>query len=66
MAKNNSTKGAKKSRRFKRPRSFAAIDACAIRKNLRRKAQAEREKINKARGYTAWDEAKKARYDTRH
>lgn len=66
MAKNSSTKGAKKGRRFKRPRSDVAKALCAQRKAARRKAQEEAHKANVARGYTLWDAARVRRNLARH
>lgn len=65
MAKQSAAKGAKKGRRFGRPRSSAAVAACARRKDERRKAQADRATMNKARRDagqpTPWEVAQERR-----
>lgn len=70
MASKNSAKGAKKGRRFGRPRSVAAMKACAARKEQRIADNAVQAKVNKAlraQGIpTAWEEAKAKRKAKRH
>lgn len=70
MARTNAAKGAKKGRRFNRPRSAAAMNACAIRKvkridDNRARAAANAEK-REAGIPTAWELAKAKRYAARH
>lgn len=66
MAKNSSIKGAKKGRRFNRPRSEFAKTLCAQRKAERRKANEQAHARDDERGHSAWDEAKAARRAKRH
>ncbi len=65
MAKANAAKGAKKGRRFGRPRSAAAMKACALRKEQRiadNKARKDANDALRAAGIpTAWEKAKEAR-----
>jgi hypothetical protein len=70
MARKNEAKGAKKGRRFNRPRSDKAKRLCAERKAARRAAQAAAEERNKdlraAGALTPWEAAKVHRYAVRH
>jgi len=70
MANKNSAKGAKKGRRFNRPRSEKAKRLCAERKDARKAAAAAATKRNaelRASGQmTAWELSKAARYAKRH
>jgi hypothetical protein len=70
MAKKNATKGAKKGRRFNRPRSDRAKRLCAERKAARRAAQEAAAKRNaelRTEGsLTPWEISKARRYAARH
>jgi hypothetical protein len=65
MAQKNAAKGAKKGRRFNRPRSDKAKRLCAARKVARNERQAAAHARNVERGYSAWDLAKRARRNFR-
>jgi hypothetical protein len=66
MSSKNSAKGAKKGRRFGRPRSPQEIMACAKRKAARIAAQNEAHARNIANGTSPWQVAKEARRAARH
>lgn len=70
MATKSAAKGAKKGRRFGRPRSAAAMKRCAVRKEQRiaeNKARKEANDALRAAGLpTAWEKAKEARRVKRH
>ena len=70
MAKQNAAKGAKKGRRFNRPRSDKAKRLCAERKSARRAAQEAAAKRNaelRSEGSpTPWEISKALRYAARH
>lgn len=70
MAKQNAAKGAKKGRRFNRPRSDKAKRLCAERKAARRAAQDAAAKRNaelRSEGsLTPWEISKANRYAARH
>jgi hypothetical protein len=70
MAKQNAAKGAKKGRRFGRPRSEAAKRRCADRKARRIEIQKQSEMVNKKirefGGMTPWEVSKAARRIKRH
>lgn len=65
MARANAAKGAKKGRRFNRPRSDKAKRLCAARKAARIERQAIAHANNVERGKTLWELSKEARHARR-
>lgn len=70
MAGKSATSGSKKGRRFNRPRSAAAIQRCAARKEERKRLAEQQRKLNirirEMGGQTRWEVAKEIRYNKRH